>query len=72
MYNYFDKVSINWHFTFVEILSLYTTLLNFTQIFNLYSARISFSRQNLTYVDVRIRRLKSIPALLELTYLQWL
>ena len=32
-------------------------------IINTYSARIDFSRQNLTSVDVRFRRLKSIPAL---------
>ena len=31
--------------------------------FNPYSTKIDFSRQNLTYVDVRFWRLKSIPAL---------
>ena len=31
--------------------------------FNPYSAGIDFSRQNLTSVDVRFWRLKSIPAL---------
>ena len=30
-----------------------------------YSARIGFRRQNLTYVDVRFWRLKSITALYE-------
>ena len=30
---------------------------------NSYSAGIDFRRQNLTSVDVRFRRLKSIPAL---------
>ena len=35
-------------------------------IFTLYSAGIDFTRQNLTSTDVRFRRLKSIPALLEL------
>ena len=32
-------------------------------LFNPYSAGIDFSRQNLTSVDVRFWRLKSIPAL---------
>ena len=34
-------------------------------LINLYSAVIDFSRQNLTSVDVRVWRLKSIPALQE-------
>ena len=33
------------------------------QRFNPYSAGIDFSRQNLTSVDVRFWRLKSLPAL---------
>ena len=36
-------------------------------MFNPYSAGIDFSRQNLTFTDVRSRRLKSIPALKGLT-----
>ena len=36
---------------------------------NPYSAGIDFRRQNLTSVDVRFWRLKSIPALYELSYL---
>ena len=35
----------------------------YTNIFNPYSEGIDFSRQNLTSVDVRFWRLKSIPAL---------
>ena len=36
---------------------------------NPYSAGIDFSRKNLTSVDVRFWRLKSIPALWEYKYL---
>ena len=32
-------------------------------VLNPYSSGIDFSRQNMTYVDVRFWRLKSIPAL---------
>ena len=34
-----------------------------------YSAGIDFRRQNLTSIDVRFRRLKTVPALKELKYL---
>ena len=36
-----------------------------------YSVGTDFSRQNLTSVDVRFWRLKSIPALYEYKYLYW-
>ena len=38
-------------------------ILNSQNPFNPYSAGIDFRRQNLTFVDVRFWRLKSIPAL---------
>ena len=40
-----------------------------TSIINPFSAGINFRRQNLTSVDVRFWRLKSIPAPKEYTYL---
>ena len=38
---------------------------------NPYSAGIDFSRQNLTSVDVRFSRIKTVPALKELKYSDW-
>ena len=38
---------------------------------NPFSARIVSIRQHLTYLDVRVWRIKTVPALKEVKYLQW-
>ena len=59
-----DLVSSYW---FIWIPKCMLWVYGHMKYFYSYSADIDFSRQNLTSVDVRFWRLKSIPALKELT-----
>ena len=40
--------------------------------FNSFSAGTVFRRQNLTSIDVRFRRLKTVPALKGSSYMHWI
>ena len=53
---------VDWHIN-TRILSIRCASTIVPHFLNLYSAGIDFSRQNLTSVDVRFGRLKSITAL---------
>ena len=62
------EININVLVTSLRFIWYYVMGLRPVEIFNSYSAVIDFSRQNLTFTDVRFWRLKTIPALYRLNH----